>query len=355
MNIIDASCASCGAAPPLKIRQPERDERVEALLKTNGVPQDIERPALEEYARGAPLALLQYDAKITALKQELELAVRERAKLQRHYEDAKTLLHPIRTLPSDVLREVFSWCIPTRRELFEDIKEDTFDYCSLNASNAPWSLSQVSKGWRTVALSSPLLWRTVALTVPDNSIRTSKLGKFGFNLALLLSRSNNADLHVILECPPDKVKLVPFAVSIPLQISASRWQSLFYDNNPILERVLSDMHFDRLQSVDVRCSQRTEDSKVAPIRYAPQLWQVSLLYGGTTVLRTIAWDIGAHDESCLVTSERFGRHHPHLPAHVHTTPQTHESNSQFKMLSHPLPIRGRIQRTSSHIPIFVLL
>ncbi|KAF8887059.1 hypothetical protein CPB85DRAFT_296470 [Mucidula mucida] len=120
-------------------------------------------------------------------------------------------------------------------------------------------------------------------------MKTTKLGKLGFNLALLLSRSKNADLHVVLDCPPDKLKPIPFAVSIPLQISTSRWKRLLYHDNPVLERVLLDMNFDRLRVVDVRCSQTTEASKVALLRYAPQLREVSILDGGPTVLRKIAW------------------------------------------------------------------
>ncbi|KAF9021573.1 hypothetical protein BDZ89DRAFT_957366, partial [Hymenopellis radicata] len=82
--------------------------RVEALLKTNEAPFDAEKAALRGVIRDAPRTLSQYDEQIAVLRGHLELLVQEREKLQMHVDDAKSLLHPARTLCDDILLEIFS-------------------------------------------------------------------------------------------------------------------------------------------------------------------------------------------------------------------------------------------------------
>ncbi|KAJ2911961.1 hypothetical protein MD484_g8454, partial [Candolleomyces efflorescens] len=62
---------------------------------------------------------------------------------------------PVHSIPEEVFQEIFQYCLPT-------------DHLPiLSSSEAPISLTQVCRLWRTLALSSPRLWAAVHIPVPS--------------------------------------------------------------------------------------------------------------------------------------------------------------------------------------------
>ncbi len=77
--------------------------------------------------------------------------------------DAKRILHPMRSLPQDILIEVFLCCTPivNPHEINWFMTRSQLD--SLSPLNHPWSISHVSHRWREITLSLPRLWSVIYL------------------------------------------------------------------------------------------------------------------------------------------------------------------------------------------------
>ncbi|KIY64861.1 hypothetical protein CYLTODRAFT_424837 [Cylindrobasidium torrendii FP15055 ss-10] len=89
----------------------------------------------------------------------------------------KTIRHPMRSLPDDVLGLIFAHCTPWC--LADGIAEDSFPwYSSTDTSSPPWALSHVCRNWRAVVLSLPLLWATCRFILPrlDNPKYIERIG-----------------------------------------------------------------------------------------------------------------------------------------------------------------------------------
>ncbi|KAK0185314.1 hypothetical protein F5146DRAFT_886331, partial [Armillaria mellea] len=78
----------------------------------------------------------------------LDGLLEEEVHIQDTIDSCKTILHPVRDLPEDIIREFFVASL--------DADEEQKD--SLNGKFAPLVLSQVCREWRTIALSTCRLW-----------------------------------------------------------------------------------------------------------------------------------------------------------------------------------------------------
>ncbi|KAF8961828.1 hypothetical protein BDZ97DRAFT_1663533, partial [Flammula alnicola] len=65
-------------------------------------------------------------------------------------------LSPARSLPSDVLHEIFYHCLPTHRNLI------------ISASEAPILLTHICGSWRCIALDSPRIWAKLYIPIQGN-------------------------------------------------------------------------------------------------------------------------------------------------------------------------------------------
>ncbi|KAF8901104.1 hypothetical protein CPB85DRAFT_1324364 [Mucidula mucida] len=106
--------------------QTPRTPRVHHLLRSNYPPCEAE---LTDFRNDI-------DQRIDSVKEQAES----------HLADAKSLIHPIRSLPNEILHEIFTYCVPTRDTYFIPVTVD-----SLDPRFAPHS-------WRELVISSPLLW-----------------------------------------------------------------------------------------------------------------------------------------------------------------------------------------------------
>ncbi|KAJ6555019.1 hypothetical protein DFH09DRAFT_1494130 [Mycena vulgaris] len=120
--------------------------------------------------------LARYDTEISRLRAELSAVECDRAMLQDHYEGCRSLLSPIRWLPSEILAEIFTLHM-SPLPLIRDSLEVAI---SLLAQKPLLALSQVCARWHHIVMGTPALWATIHLN--DVSWRTDA----GINKAMVL-------------------------------------------------------------------------------------------------------------------------------------------------------------------------
>ncbi|KAF9012955.1 hypothetical protein BDZ89DRAFT_918920, partial [Hymenopellis radicata] len=99
----------------------------------------------------ARAALEDLDSKIFQARQLLENLLSARQRAESHFEEAKSVLHPMRSIPNEILVEIFGCCISSEIPADEDPD-------SLDPRASPWLLTRVSRRWRELAIKSPQLW-----------------------------------------------------------------------------------------------------------------------------------------------------------------------------------------------------
>ncbi|KAF9023962.1 hypothetical protein BDZ89DRAFT_892265, partial [Hymenopellis radicata] len=80
----------------------------------------------------------------------LENLLSARQQAQSRLEDTKSLLHPMRSIPNEILAEIFGHCV-----LKAYSAEDPD---ALNPKGAPWLLTRVCHRWRELTINLPELW-----------------------------------------------------------------------------------------------------------------------------------------------------------------------------------------------------
>ncbi|KAF9034208.1 hypothetical protein BDZ89DRAFT_925755, partial [Hymenopellis radicata] len=90
------------------------------------------------------------DAKISQARELLDTLLSERTQVQSHFEDAKSLLHPMRSIPDEVLAEIFDHCMV---KVYKPKSPDALD-----PGGAPWLLTRVCRRWRALVVNLPQLW-----------------------------------------------------------------------------------------------------------------------------------------------------------------------------------------------------
>ena len=124
---------------------------------TNYVPSDEEVIEIQG-ALSEPLSRIKgLDDNIKELKKLIKVHEKERQMLSDEIRPYQQLISPIRRLPVDLLREVFIQCLPR-------------GHCSpMHASYPPLSLTRVCSSWRSIALSTPRLWASIHITIPNSA------------------------------------------------------------------------------------------------------------------------------------------------------------------------------------------
>ncbi|KAK0437364.1 hypothetical protein EV421DRAFT_1715219 [Armillaria borealis] len=157
-------CPLCNTLPGLpaipSVVQQFCSPHVQKLLSQNDPPLEMERANIHETITSGTTAVYLLNERILETQRILDAFISEREQVLSCINDARTLLHPIRTINDDILREIFLWCVYD----WEDIVSCHHQYHdSLGRLEPPWTLSHVSHRWRTISLSSPRLWTSVIL------------------------------------------------------------------------------------------------------------------------------------------------------------------------------------------------
>ena len=152
----------CGllAGEPQKFESDRRIlSRFTELAACNDTPLDLDKQLCRSMLDAMHEDLQTLNDHIEGLERVLSAlkAVREKnLKLMREH---CSILNPIRSLPTEILSKIFCDASPS-----VDFTERYRGLSSLDTSTAPWTLAKVSARWRQIALSTPRLWSTIAVT-----------------------------------------------------------------------------------------------------------------------------------------------------------------------------------------------
>jgi F-box-like len=117
-------------------------------IATNYVPNKEETTTIQNLINKVEPQLVSLDAEIEAMKER-------RAIYASFLAEHRALLSPIRQMPPDILRNIFSYCLPY------DTPERVME-----VSEAPMLLTQICSHWRGLALKTPTLWSTIFIKIP---------------------------------------------------------------------------------------------------------------------------------------------------------------------------------------------
>ncbi|KAJ7609551.1 hypothetical protein DFH06DRAFT_1376123 [Mycena polygramma] len=122
-------------------------------LGTNYVPTVVEREAIKLYVAQGKERLTELSALLNVDRNRLLNSYGRVAALNELIDPYVGLASPIRIMPPEILQEIFVACLPTRH------------FPIMEASYAPLLLGRVCRTWRTISLSTPVLWSAVHVVV----------------------------------------------------------------------------------------------------------------------------------------------------------------------------------------------
>ncbi|KAF9020679.1 hypothetical protein BDZ89DRAFT_958114, partial [Hymenopellis radicata] len=217
-------------------------------LSVNTPPLDSEAAILLQIVQKSPADIESLQLQIINAQETLSALMGLQETASRRMADAKSILHPMRSLPEDILIEIFLFCTPivNHHEVQWSTHGDKFD--SLYPLNHPWNVSHVSHRWREIALSLPRLWSVIYLDFKRYTSFSPR--QCSFVGSLLFERSAKLDLCVNIvsgEMEIDHHPLMPL-----LKESTTRWRILnAHMSSPSLQS-LSGCEFPLLQELGVR-------------------------------------------------------------------------------------------------------
>ncbi|KAF9533765.1 hypothetical protein CPB83DRAFT_844489 [Crepidotus variabilis] len=125
-----------------------------AHFETNSVPLDHEIPGIKDYIATCKDKSAAIDAEIARLHSALDELNFKSNELRETINLHQGLISPLRR-NLDILQEIFLHCLPTEHDSV------------ISAREAPVVLSHVCRSWRQMALSTPRLWSSIYISVPN--------------------------------------------------------------------------------------------------------------------------------------------------------------------------------------------
>ncbi|KAK7012821.1 F-box domain-containing protein [Favolaschia claudopus] len=125
-------------------------ETYHPLLNSNDAPTDSESSLIRSILVNADKRLQLLDHELSKLEENLQQMKAERAALLTFRARTRTILSPLRRMPTELLREIFSWALPSISDMAKSGRVDT--------GLSPWVSTYISSRWRAISLSTPSLW-----------------------------------------------------------------------------------------------------------------------------------------------------------------------------------------------------
>ncbi|KAJ7589877.1 hypothetical protein C8J56DRAFT_1139542 [Mycena floridula] len=129
---------------------------IQELLATNNPPSQIQESQLRDDVAQTIASLQDLNVKIASMQRDFQQLVRERDQKAAKLKDFKTVLHPIRRFPKEILCEIFLFFIN------EDLEQDEH-VSSLDPSAPHWVVARISAAWRKIATSFARMWSTIRI------------------------------------------------------------------------------------------------------------------------------------------------------------------------------------------------
>ena len=151
------------------------------VLQSNRELTPRERHLIKQLARDT-------DARLRLVKEAISTLKQEEVELIKRSENCRLALAPFRMLPRDVIGEIFLACVRGAEP-------------SMSCKKAPVLLTHICSDFRDIALSTPTLWATIALSIPDTYHRKKDQIKLLFQwridaITKWIYRSGNVPLSI---------------------------------------------------------------------------------------------------------------------------------------------------------------
>lgn len=166
---------------------------VATQIRTNYIPQGLEKNNIIELQMEAEKQLSRYDEEISRLRAIIEQVEAQRVVLQELVDGCRCLNAPIRRLPNELLDDIFSRCDWSLRLENPNPLEKAVGL-------SPLCLSQVCARWRSIGLSSHHLWTYIPLTLrnPKSNPGQGRGGSCATVLCIYLERSGRLPLSIVV-------------------------------------------------------------------------------------------------------------------------------------------------------------
>ena len=193
---------------------------VTKFLSSNDPPTENELVQLSSEYRDRRDRIIALDQRIAKLQRELDSLTSERDLIRNDMNDYRTALHPIRRTPPEILSSIFLECV--NPGLDTEVGSP-----SLDPKFFAWTAGQVSSRWRGIALTSPNIWSTIRIWIPNNfDFESKKCRGWVSMLGVQLYRSALNPLSVSIvslqtEIPPGH----PLQILLP---TSPRWSHLLF-------------------------------------------------------------------------------------------------------------------------------
>ncbi|KAJ7572854.1 hypothetical protein C8J56DRAFT_1138327 [Mycena floridula] len=209
---ICANCAYAGDSPTSKDVQLDR----QLLNAGNSELTDAETRQVTADLVAHTARLETVEGSIAVLRRALENSEAEQRHLQHIIAEDKFILRPIRRVPPDILRIIFSLLAHTTLT-----KTPTLHSTLSMQKFMPWRLAQVSRTWRDVALTYPTLWSTIILTDENDDFDSKSTQRKFSLLGIQLYRA--ADTSLVIHIGSSRSLQPLIYLILPTSL---RWRSL---------------------------------------------------------------------------------------------------------------------------------
>ncbi|KAJ6592319.1 hypothetical protein DFH09DRAFT_1415389 [Mycena vulgaris] len=217
----------------------------------------IRRVVAAERARKTRL-----DAQIAALEASLDRLTEDRRILEAEIQKHEDTLSPLRRIPPELLSLVFAFARPADSD----------------ADPAPWTVSHVSRRWRTIAVSQTALWASVVLDMDKDRTTTP------FRLETHLQRSGNMPLVISLVFRQDEYTERDAGLLDVVASYCARWETVRFVGRPLLysklARIRGQIPILRDLDVTLNLYDEDEDQPVDIFELAPNLRKATVNAGG---------------------------------------------------------------------------
>ena len=252
---VDRQCNDCNfdiKGSRTKIHGPP-DVLYQHYLRNNGYPEANNVDSLVAGMEAAKLQSGLIRISIRRLKAALASLEGEDSRITEVIAKYRIVLRPVHKLPSEILAKIFLFTLNPPVALDRAVAR-TYPPHSLNTSKPPWTLGQVCREWREVALGTPGLWSSVYFhfRAHDDVSQTSEF--HAHRLRLQLQRSANHPLIVITTTPPKTTVSATEPLAVILSSHTDHIRHLRFDMNAnkIPFTSLSSGLFRQLETLDIR-------------------------------------------------------------------------------------------------------
>ncbi|KAJ6519231.1 hypothetical protein C8R45DRAFT_1204439 [Mycena sanguinolenta] len=223
-----AECFECGKAHPL--RAPLIPSPFKSIITQKSLLTHSETASVRDFT-------LAIDAEIVRREQAIDRLLCEVAVLRRLSEQHRSLISPIRRVPSEIMAEIFLHLTTIETSPASDTSScanffGKNDEVRPVLHRAPLIFGEVSRQWRNIALSTPVLWNSIFIACTSEKLRNyislcdmwlKRSGSLPLSIRIHLAPSQAVSQHLSKDCQDLLRTILPHA---------QRWRLLDFVNVP---------------------------------------------------------------------------------------------------------------------------